>query len=214
MTGLMALCAAHAAAEGSSRPPPASSRWAFDAGFEARLWDLSEYPAEERAYRRQAGVGSLTGVDISAWPWDAFGFGVVHTRFHSSAQDDDIGFPDGSRGRAEDDYTIHYVAPSLYARKAVFADRAELVAHAGIGTMFYRNESPAGEFPGLLEGHTWGFHLGASVDYRFAERWAVGLGWRLHHGTIEDVHYNAMSTTVPGISLTRVGAALGVRYYP
>jgi hypothetical protein len=192
----------------------APTRWALDVGSEARLWDLSDYPAEERAYREQAGTGSLTGVDISAWPWKSFGFGVVHTRFHANAHADSLGFPDGSRRRAEDDYTIHYVAPAVYARRAFFAERVELVAHAGVGTMFYRNESPTGEFPGLLEGHTWGAHVGASADYRFAARWGVGLGVRFHHGTIEDVHYNAMPTTVPGISLTRIGAAVGVRYYP
>jgi hypothetical protein len=209
----LSLCAMPAVATDHERTH-ALTRWAFDAGFEARLWDLSGYPAEEQEYRKQAGLGSVMGVDISAWPWDAFGFGVVLTRFHSSAQDHDIGFPDGSRGHAEDDYAIHYVAPALYARRSIFTERVELVAHAGVGMMFYRNESPTGQFPGLLEGHTWGAHMGASVDYRFAARWAMGLGMRLHHGTIEDVHYNAMSTTVPGISLTRVGAAVGLRYYP
>jgi hypothetical protein len=210
---VLAVCMGDAAASDHERKS-ALTRWAFDVGYEARLWDLSGYPAEEQEYREQAGAGSVAGVDISAWPWGALGFGVVHTRFHAAAKDGDIGFPDGSRGPAEDDYTIHYVAPALYARRALFAERVELVAHAGIGTMFYRNESPTGEFPGLLEGHTWGAHMGASADYRFAERWAVGFGMRLHHGTIEDVHYNAMPITVPGISLTRVGATFGLRYYP
>jgi hypothetical protein len=179
-----------------------------------RLWDLSGEGKESREYLEQARVGAFFGLDVSVYPWDRYGLGILHSRFQASASDNDIGFPDSSRGKARDEYEVHFVSPSLFIRHPLADGRLTLVSHAGLGLLFYRNESPAGKFPGILEGRTWGVQAGTSVDYRILPWLGAGLGIRVLYGALDEVHYNAMETSIPTVSLSRVDLMAGVRFYP
>jgi hypothetical protein len=193
---------------------PAMSRWVVDGAVGVRLWDLSGEPAEHRAYLEQSQVGAVLGIDVSVFPWGPYGLGITHSRFHATASDDDLCFPDNSRRPAKDDFTVHYVGPSFYMSHPLAKGQASLVGQVGLGWLFYRSESTIGAFPGICEGTTLGLHAAVSADYRILPWFGIGAGVRLIHGTLEGVHYNAMETSIPALSLTRVDVAAGLRFYP
>lgn len=193
---------------------PAMTRWALDGGVALRLWDLSGEPAEQREYLEQSRIGSVLGVDVSVYPWERYGVGLTHSRFHATASDDDLAFPDNSRRPAKDDYTAHYVGPAFFVMHPMAGGRGALVGQAGMGWLFYRNESPLGAFPGIWEGTTLGLQAAISGDYRVLPWFGVGAGARFIHGTLQNVRYNAMETSIPTLSLTRIDLTAGVRFYP
>lgn len=195
-------------------PSPSLTRWALDGGFGTRLWNVSKHSPEERTYLQQARMGPAWAVDVSAFPWQRLGAGLAYSGFLAEARDDDIGYGNGSRGAARDHYEIHYVAPAAYWLTPFLAGRAVLVGQAGAGVVFYRNESPTGQFPGVLEGMTWGVHAAASADYKLRPWLGLGIGARLVYGSLRDIHYNAMSTSISPISLARFDVTAGVRFYP
>ena len=206
--------AVFAAAAFGQDPTPSRTRLSFDAGAGVRLWDLSDRSVEERRYLEQSRTGFLMGLDIAVFPVERVGLGIAHARFYAAASDDDIAYRDMIRGPARDEFLVHYVAPALFLRRSVYGGRAALVAQAGAGALIYRNESPRGPFPGVQEGLTPGVHAGLSADVRLSSWLGVGVGARFVHGSLDEVHYNAMETKVPEISLTRVDFLAGFRIYP
>lgn len=193
---------------------PSLTRWAVDAALGVRLWNVDDHSREAREYMEQARFGPAWALDVAAFPWRRVGAGVSYSGFLAKANDDDIAFDNGARGAARDEYEIHYVAPAVYLSGPFAAGRAELVGQAGAGLIFYRDESPRGQFPGVQEGVTWGLHAAASVDYKVLSWLGVGIGARFLHGSLGEIHYNATTVPVSPISLTRVDVAAGVRFYP
>jgi hypothetical protein len=212
---LAVVCAVVSSVSAQDCPCPSSStRWAFDGGLGIRLWDLSGESAEQREYLQQGRVGSITGLDVSVYPWQPFGVGLVHAWFHATASEQNMLFADSSRGPARDVYEVHHVGPAFFIAHPLAGGRLTVVGQTGIGWLFYRNESKTGQFPGILEGHTWGLHAGASVDYRIAPWVGIGLGVRALYGTLDGVQYNVMETTIPPLSLSRFDFIAGIRFYP
>lgn len=190
------------------------SRWAFDGGFGVRLWNDAGRSPEERAYLDQGRVGLATSLDVSVYPWNRFGIGLLYAQFFAAASDPDLLFPNQTRGPSRDDYTILYAAPALFYAAPFGGGRGALVFNAGPGIFFYRNESEQGAFPGVLEGNAPGFHAAASAEYRIRPRLAFGVGLRALQGQVSKMRYNAMDVTYPEISLTRFDVTAGLRFYP
>jgi hypothetical protein len=189
------------------------TRWSLDAGWGVRLWDNGNLSKSERNYLEQARVGGAYALDVSVFPWKTWGFGLVHARFTASASDSDMAFPDESRGEARDHYVITYTAPSAQVTRA-YGEKLRLVGGAGAGVLTYRDEAEKGAFPGILEGTTWGLHAAGSVDVLLSRRFAVGFGVRALYGRLSEFRYNAIETTMPALSLSRVDFGVGLRYYP
>src|SRR5690606_26518273 len=105
-------------------------------------------------------------------------------------------------------------APAAYWLTPFWRGRAVLVTQAGAGMIFYRDESPTGQFPGVLEGRTWGVHAAASAEYKLLSWLGFGVGARMMYGSLKDIHYNAMNTPISPISLARLDLTAGLRFYP
>jgi hypothetical protein len=201
------------AASGLLADEAAPTRWVLDAGWGVRLWDNANLSKSERNYLEQARVGGVYALDISVFPWKSWGLGLVHARFAASASDSDMTFPDESHGEARDHYVITYTAPSVYVTRAC-GEKLRLVGSAGAGMLAYRDEADKGAFPGVLEGATWGVHAAGSIDVMLSRRFAVGFGVRALYGRLSDLRYNAIETSTPPLSLSRVDFGAGIRVYP
>lgn len=191
----------------------APTRWALDAGWGVRLWDNSGIPEAERHYLEKSRVGGTWGLDVSAYPWKRWGFGIQHAEFSASASDSNATFADNSKGNLRDAYRIFYTAPAVCVMRSV-GKNMRLAGNAGAGVFFYRNESRAGAFPGVLEGSTLGLHAAGGIDLMIAPRLALGFGIRLLYGTLEKIRYNAIETSTRPISLSRLDFGVGLRFYP
>ena len=202
---LIASCGAFAEAS--------PTRWSFDAGWGVRLWDNADLSKSDRDYLEQARVGAVYALEVSAFPWKGWGFGFVHTNFSATASDSNKTFPDQSSGAARDVYHIDYTAPAVYATRSV-GEKLRLVGSAGLGVLRYHDEADAGPFPGVMEGATWGAHTAGAVDVMVSKRVALGFGIRAMYGELRKFRYNAIETTTPTISLSRVDFGVGIRVYP
>jgi hypothetical protein len=206
-----------------AEPSPASAmrahtRWAMDGGLGLRLWDNGDFTREERTHLEKARAGSILGLGIAVFPWDnGLGVGVMHSRFHAKASSANTMFRDSTSGPQNDDFTIHYVGSTVHYIHWFGAGgrpRWAAVAEAGGGIFFYRDESTKGPFAGIQEGRTLGLHAAVSADYRILRWLAVGGGVRMLHGDVSEVHYNAMETSIPSVSMSRVDFLAGLRFYP
>jgi hypothetical protein len=192
----------------------APSRWTFDAGYSHRFFKAADNEIrEQRLYQNRARDGWAFGGDVSVYPLESFGVGVTFSQFHHTLRDDDIAFPDETRGRMRDVYSMRYAGPAAFYRRRLPLD-LELVAQAGAGWLFYHNQHEAKDYPGVLEGLALGLHGGLSLDYRPFRRIGVGLTARFIHGKLDGVDYNAMRIPLPELSLTRADVGVGVRFYP
>jgi hypothetical protein len=191
--------------------PPAPTRWAIDAGYGVRIWDANGNP-EQREYEEKAKRGWILSGDVAVFPFRHFGAGFSYYRFHSSTTDDDLGFGDGSRGPAMDEYLIEYVGPSLYFKRD-FA-RVTALVQAGAGVLYYDNQHEAPDFPGVLQGVEPGFFGSVGADYKLSRHFAVGATARLIYGSLDRISYNGLDVSVPPVSLSRFDLSAGIRYYP
>lgn len=191
------------------------TRWAVEAGYSHRFWEsFSTDSDEQRAYQDRARNGWNLAGDVAVFPFPVpVGIGVAYSRFGRALTDPSIGFPDGTTGRMRDVYTLHYAGPALFYRQALPAS-FEAVASAGAGWLYYHNHHKAKDYPGVLEGNTWGLQGSLSLDYRPFRFLGVGLGARGVHGSLDALDYNAMRTPFPTLSLTRVDFFAGLRFYP
>ncbi len=192
---------------------PSPTRWAVDAGWGVRFWDNAGQSADEKKYFQQARTGEVYGLEVSAHPWKHAGIGLSLSMFAASAHEANMTFQDQSQGRAKDEFRIVYLAPTAYLAREL-GERVRLLGSAGAGWIFYRNESRAGAFPGVLEGTAPGLHAAAAADFLLSPRFGVGFGVRAIHGELERIRYNAISTSYGTISLTRVDFIAGIRIYP
>lgn len=191
----------------------AASRWTFEVGWGVRLGENQGQTPEEREYFEQARMGEVYGVNVSAYPWKHVGFGVDFAHFFASVYKANMTFLDQSRGRAEDDFQIVYLAPAVYLRRDV-ATRLRLLASVGAGWAFYRNETRAGAFPGVQEGLAPVMQATGGFDFFLSRRVAVGGGVRAMHGKLDEVRYNAIPVSPVTISLMRLDFLVGLRFYP
>ena len=208
----LCLAAANALAQA---PSPSPSRWSLDGGYSQRFWESSANdPQEQREYQERARNGWNLGGDVSVFPLGGrYGVGLTYARFRRALSDSSVLFPDGIPGSMKDVYTIHYAAPSVFARVPLPA-AFEVVGQAGVGWMYYRNQHEARDYPGVIEGVALGMHAAVSVDYRPLPFVGVGIGARFLHGDLDALDYNGMRTPFPAVSLTRLDLFAGVRFYP
>lgn len=194
--------------------PASPTRWALDGGLGIRFWDNGNRSQEEREYLNQARVGAVGALEVSVFPWENLGAGMVFATFSASASDSSLTYPDDSQRAAEDDYYIQYFGPALCAQRLFAEGRFRVAGQIGGGMFFYRNETTKGPFPGISDAFGPGAHVSASLDYRLFSRFAVGGGVRALYGKTPHLRYNAIDAELPAVSLSRVDLVAGIRFYP
>jgi outer membrane protein W len=166
-----------------------------------------------KEYLKNLRTGLSIGLDASYFFNKMFGVGLKYDLFKTSNSFET------PIGKAEDNISIHYVAPAFAMRLYSKSNANCWFMSAGIGYMGYIDE---GKSPGqsvTIKGSTVGLSMDVGYDFAISNNWSAGVQLSLLSGVLYE-----MEETINGVTekkeleegnyegLQRLNISIGIRY--
>ncbi len=186
-------------------------RIVLNTGFTYQFGGYENHPT---SYARQLRTFVHLGADIQFFPTDRFGVGLKYNRTSTPAQENfDPSFAQAfGTNSIEEKVRFHYVGFSLLSRQPRGSDQYLIYSIAG-GKVMYRDDGfKDNNVPYFEHGDSFALELAIGYDYILDSNLAVGVGFALNIGRINE--YETPSGTVNGANfdVSRFDLTLGLRF--
>ena len=186
-------------------------RIVLNTGFTYQFGGYENHPS---TYARQLRTFLHLGADIQFFPTDGFGFGVKYNRTSTSAQENFNPFfaQAFNASTIDEKVRFHYIGFSLLSRQPRGSDQYILYSITG-GKVMYRDDGfKDTNTPFFEHGDSFALELAIGYDYILDSNLAVGIGFALNIGRINE--YDTPNGTVNGadFDVSRFDATIGLRF--
>ncbi len=190
---------------------PNKFRVVFNTGFTYQFGGYENHPS---SYARQLRSFVHLGADIQYFLTDGFGFGVKYNRTSTPAEETFNPFFSQAFGTntIEEKVRFHYLGFTLLSRQARGSDQYLIYSISG-GKIMYRDDGfKDNNVPFFEHGDSFALELAIGYDYILDTRLAVGVGFALNIGRINEYDTPNGRVTGANFDVSRFDVTVGLRY--
>ncbi len=185
-------------------------RIVLNTGFTYQFGGYENHP---KSYARQLRTFVHLGTDIQYFPTSGFGVGLKYNRTSTPAQEDFSPFFSQLFGAnsIEEKVRFHYVGLTLLSRQSRGGDQFMYYSLTG-GMAIYRDDGFLDNTPYFEHGETFALELAIGYDYILDSNLAVGVGFGLNIGKVNEYQTPFGTVTRADFDISRFDFTVGLRF--
>lgn len=173
----------------------------------------------EKEYLQKLKKGMNLGAGIDIFFHEYIGIGLGYNWFNSTSAIQNAYVDDNYVGTIEEDITVQFIGPRILGRFSFAKEKATVIVHVSGGQAWYKNNVfYAGSY--VLKSSNFGGSVGAGLDYRLDESFAIGIDANLFAVLLKNFeagtagsNYTVQYQPEAANNISRVDLSVGLRWY-